>query len=523
VLKTIDRYLLAEFSRPLLFGVGLFSMLIIATVVLSEALRFIQRYNLPPATIFKWLALGAPEIIVLSIPMGALLGTLIAVGRLNGDHEIVALSATGTSLYRMLLPFLLTGLFLSGITILGNELIVPAARSQLVAIKNAARSGQLGARQERVLIPIREAGELRWVLSAAELEGNTLTDIKLLYFDPRSRTNDFIITASTATWAGNHWNFRDLRQTRVQSGSDGDELLRLNSREIDIPDFNIQPQDLEARRRAADDVSARALAHYIAELERRAQDPPVDQDEIQILVDLGREIREEAFKPAQPQRVIVPVHEGGDMVWLLIADDIQGAELSHVKLYHFEPRDESRDYVITAARAVWSERRWTFYGFRKINMDPRAGDRQVIDEGSSVQIPGFNLSPESLELRIQTAEDLDAAQLQERLAELRFRDDPSNQREIRDLQTRLHFKYSIPLTPMFFIFIAFPLAILPQRASNTRGMGVALLIVLGYYAMFTVFQKLGATGALPPVVAAWTPNVLLAGAGAYLMRKRQRG
>jgi lipopolysaccharide export LptBFGC system permease protein LptF len=54
------------------------------------------------------------------------------------------------------------------------------------------------------------------------------------------------------------------------------------------------------------------------------------------------------------------------------------------------------------------------------------------------------------------------------------------------------------------------------------GMGMALLIVLGYYVLYSIFQKFGASGIVPPLAAAWIPNATLLGLGMVLMERRQR-
>ena len=52
-------------------------------------------------------------------------------------------------------------------------------------------------------------------------------------------------------------------------------------------------------------------------------------------------------------------------------------------------------------------------------------------------------------------------------------------------------------------------------------MGIALLVVLVYYVLFTVCLKLGSAGVIPPFVAAWIPNALLFVVGARTMQQRE--
>ena len=44
-------------------------------------------------------------------------------------------------------------------------------------------------------------------------------------------------------------------------------------------------------------------------------------------------------------------------------------------------------------------------------------------------------------------------------------------------------------SPLFFVLIAVPMAIMPQRSSRAMGMGLALVTILVYYSMFIICQK----------------------------------
>ncbi len=368
LLRIVDRMIFKELAWPFVTGVGMFALLMIATVVLQEAARFAIRYNLPAATFAQLFFLAVPQFVFLAIPMGVLLGTLISVGRLSSDNEITALRACGVSLYRLLAPYLAVGAFLSGITLLGSELIVPECNSQLSLIRSQVRAGKMKqAKQQRVVVPISERGQTRWILSAANMAGSELQGVKLVYYDP-----------------------------------------------------------------------------------------------------------------------ITP----------------------------------DRDFFINAERAVWEGNDWTFYKLVQLSLRP--GDEAVVLRADKARVPGFSITPDSIGLRTKSPDDLNIIQLTNLIADLLKGHNKPADTEIRDYRTRLFFKYTIPLTPLFFIFIAVPLAIRPQRSSSTVGMGMALLVVLIYYALYTACQKLGATGVLPALIAAWVPNLTLLATGMVLLYRRER-
>src|SRR4051794_11472163 len=81
----------------------------------------IIRRGLPVSVVGKLLLLTLPNIVVLTLPMSLLFGTLIAVGRLSSDSELVAMRACGVSLLTLYRPILLlSGLF----TILNMSLMI---------------------------------------------------------------------------------------------------------------------------------------------------------------------------------------------------------------------------------------------------------------------------------------------------------------------------------------------------------------------------------------------------------------
>jgi lipopolysaccharide export system permease protein len=210
---------------------------------------------------------------------------------------------------------------------------------------------------------------------------------------------------------------------------------------------------------------------------------------------------------------------------LLIASKAEGTTLTNVELLYFDPQTRNRNFLIDADYATWQGNSWTFHDMRYVSLDVEPEEeKRIINHAAEFTLPNFNIAPESLVLRSKTADDLTYRQLAQVIAEREAAnpgtEEPST---LREFASKLQFKLSIPFTPLFFIFIAMPLAIRPQRSTSALGMGMALLVVVGYYVVMSVCQKAGTAGALPPVVAAWIPNALMLGTGLVLLRVKERG
>ncbi len=78
-------------------------------------------------------------------------------------------------------------------------------------------------------------------------------------------------------------------------------------------------------------------------------------------------------------------------------------------------------------------------------------------------------------------------------------------------------KLAQSLTPLVMVLLGLSFAFRVGRRGSLYGIGVAILLVIVYWATFAVFNGLGLEAILPPFLAAWTPNILYGMLGAYLI------
>ncbi|MGH7462933.1 MAG: LptF/LptG family permease, partial [Longimicrobiales bacterium] len=67
-------------------------------------------------------------------------------------------------------------------------------------------------------------------------------------------------------------------------------------------------------------------------------------------------------------------------------------------------------------------------------------------------------------------------------------------------------KIAIPVATLIIVLFGAPLANSTQRGGAAYGMGISLGITVVYLMLFRIFGAAGATGTIPPYVAAWLPN-----------------
>lgn len=86
-----------------------------------------------------------------------------------------------------------------------------------------------------------------------------------------------------------------------------------------------------------------------------------------------------------------------------------------------------------------------------------------------------------------------------------------------NLQVQYYLKFAIPLFALIMAMIAVPFGFLVGSRGAMTGIGVSLAIGISYKGLGILFEKLGDAGLLWPTMAAWSPDVLFALAGTYLL------
>ena len=81
----------------------------------------------------------------------------------------------------------------------------------------------------------------------------------------------------------------------------------------------------------------------------------------------------------------------------------------------------------------------------------------------------------------------------------------------------MHKKFSIPLSCIFFGLLALPLGIRSHRSVKSRGFAVGLIVVSLYYLLRIGGEALAETGYLSPELGVWTPSLIFALMGIYLL------
>jgi len=133
-LKIIHKHLLKTFAGP--FFVSLFFFTVIILIFyLKEILKLAIEKRQPLDLIAEILLHSTTWTLTMTVPIAILMGTIMAIGALNNDSEIIAMRAGGINFYQIFKPFLVIGLLLAGFFIWFNATILPYSFKNMEILK----------------------------------------------------------------------------------------------------------------------------------------------------------------------------------------------------------------------------------------------------------------------------------------------------------------------------------------------------------------------------------------------------
>jgi lipopolysaccharide export system permease protein len=120
-------------------------------------------------------------------------------------------------------------------------------------------------------------------------------------------------------------------------------------------------------------------------------------------------------------------------------------------------------------------------------------------------------TPEDLKLLARDATEFTYFDLQKQIADMKAKGIDATAYEV-DLQTKLALPFISPL----MVLLAVPFALKKHISAGVAlSFGIAMLVGFGYWVLIAFCISLGHSGALPPWLAAWAPNLIFTFLGVY--------
>src|SRR6202167_638005 len=177
--RIIDEYIVREFA-------GMFA-LVLAGLVLSlffftffDLLGDILRNHIALAIVGEYLLNLTPSLLYQIAPLAVLIGVLVTFSVLNRTSEIIAMKATGISLYRLVIPIVSIAACLAVCLFLFDQYYLPQANRRQESLRNVIK----GRPPQTYLHP-----EAQWIFGPKSAPGEPGCIFYYQFFDPD--TNEF--------------------------------------------------------------------------------------------------------------------------------------------------------------------------------------------------------------------------------------------------------------------------------------------------------------------------------------------
>jgi lipopolysaccharide export system permease protein len=276
-MNILDRYIIRQFVISFCFG--LISFLLI--FVLVDAMEHIDDFidaRAPASVVVAYYLAFLPEIIKLMTPVAVLLGSLFVVSRLSANSELAAMKASGVSLYRILLPFLVASLLISGASVYLNGWVVPKANEKKFYIERSVlNKGNEGSARFNIFF---QEGPRRIVsmsyfdtqsrtashVSIQDFADSDLTVLVRRYDSPQMQWTDSALHAGDSPTPG--WTLVN-GTTRTFVGDS--ETISFFAR-MPIGRLSLAPTDIEKKQRKPDEMDYGELDEFIQNQRKAGQD-----------------------------------------------------------------------------------------------------------------------------------------------------------------------------------------------------------------------------------------------------------
>ena len=187
-----------------------------------------------------------------------------------------------------------------------------------------------------------------------------------------------------------------------------------------------------------------------------------------------------------------------------------------VSVYELEPATFRLRRHIQAERARWepSLGTWVFQNGQSWDLEQVRVTRYQDFLNQTATFPELDEPPGYFFKEVKQDQQMNFAELEAYIRELR-----QSGLDTSRLQVQYHKKFSVPLFALIMALISIPFAFLTGQRGAMAGVGVSFIIALAYWAVSQLFEQIGNLSQLPAAMAAWSPGLLFALSGTYLLTR----
>lgn len=206
--------------------------------------------------------------------------------------------------------------------------------------------------------------------------------------------------------------------------------------------------------------------------------------------------------------------------WFIESFNFKTQELKGVVVREFANDGATIEKKIMAESGKWIDGKWFFYNGTIYHYTqeglPVMSNTDITDipQKFTELIMNYEVTPQDIE---NSRKDIASMNFHSLLRYLMMQNKGTGL--YRKILVDLNYKIAFPFVCIIAVLVGIPFAIKTQRGGFIKGVGLCIIIFLGYYGLSIVSMSMGKEGILPPFLSVWIPNIIFLFFGGYLLKK----
>ena len=258
-IKLLDKYILRQVIEMFIMGVAVFTSIIFASDTFITLIKQISLFGIPFNVALMMIILNLPQVIVMTIPMGVLLSTVMTLNNLSLKSEITVMRACGIGLNRIAKPIFIFAVIMSVCSFMINETIVPvmAKQSKDLALWSLGQKNIPEGKQNFVFKELNDNGGLKRLFYVGFCEDKVLHNITVL--DTAKEGTIQVLQADEGKTSPEGWEFQ---KGAVYTVGDDGKVLNTTLFDSSVVKFGLD-MSKELNKNVAKEMNFTKLINYI--------------------------------------------------------------------------------------------------------------------------------------------------------------------------------------------------------------------------------------------------------------------
>lgn len=274
--RILDEYILREFTNMFFLVMAGFTMLLVV-FTFFDLVGDILRNHIALSIVGEYLVNLTPSLLYQITPLAVLIAALVSFGVMNRNSEIVAIKATGISLYRLMIPVVAVAAALAVTLFLFDQYYLPQTNRRQEALRNIIKGRPpqttLHPEQTWLMGPKPAPGEPGRIFYYVffDRDRNEFANLSVFEYDPATFELTRRIFARRAVWdaEAGEWIFENGWERNIAGATVTDYRSFLRT---SFPEVRAAPDYFKKEAVPSDEMNFGQLDSYIHDLEQSGFD-----------------------------------------------------------------------------------------------------------------------------------------------------------------------------------------------------------------------------------------------------------